>query len=90
MISKMIEGVTRVCGKSQGYGGLAIRDESIDMAFPDGVQRVNAMHTSWEPTPDELARLNAGAPVTICILGSNPPPIRVDVGEAPSSEPSDA
>ena len=85
MIPKMIEGATRVCGKSQGYAGLPIRDEPIEMAFERGIERVNAMYSSWEPTPEELERLNAGAPVVLCLLGNSPPPMRVEVGQPASS-----
>jgi hypothetical protein len=42
-----------------------------------------SMVTAWEPTPDELARLNAGAPVHLRILGSAHPPVLLTVGEVP-------
>jgi hypothetical protein len=76
-----IAGATRVVGKSQGYLGLQLRDEVI-------VCEVNgpatpAMVTAWFPTPDELAALNAGAPVHVRILGSSPPPMMLFTGEAP-------
>lgn len=73
-------GCTRVCGKSQGYLGLPIRDEILEV---EGVGRVNQMTTSWLPTPDELAALNAGAPVHVKIWGITPAPMMVDVGEIP-------
>lgn len=81
MLIGRIPGATRVLGKSQGYLGLPIRDELID-------EEVNGpgtpcMVTAWTPTPDELARLVAGASVHVRILGSVHPPILVDVGEAP-------
>lgn len=82
MIIAMIEGATRVCGKAQGYLGLPIRDEQI---IDNATARVvNCMHTAWEPTPDELARLNAGGKVIISIFGVTPAPMMVNV-----SKPSD-
>jgi hypothetical protein len=42
------------------------------------------MTTAWEPSPDELARLNAGGKVIVRQLGSPPiNPMSVDVGECP-------
>jgi hypothetical protein len=78
MIAKRIHGATRVIGKSQGYIGLAIRDERINCAVSgDGTP---CMVTAWEPTPAELDALNKGAPVLLRILGTAHPPVMVEVG----------
>lgn len=76
-----IEGTTRTVGKGQGYLGLPIRDEKVNCTVngPD----TPAMVTAWLPTPDELARLNAGAAVHVRILGDIPPPMMVVVGPVP-------
>lgn len=81
MIIAMIGGCTRVCGKSQGYLGLPVRDVVIH-------EKVNgpgtpAMETAWTPTPDELERLNKGANVILRILGTSPPPQLITVGDVP-------
>lgn len=76
-----IRGATRVVGKSQGYMGLPIRDEVINCTVNG--QGTPSMVTAWLPTPKELAALNAGAAVHVRILGSVPPPMMVEVGEAP-------
>lgn len=81
MMIGRVEGCTRVLGKSQGYLGLPIRDELIH-------ERVNgpgtpAMVTAWEPTPDEIARIVAGAPIHLRILGTAHPPVMIEVGDAP-------
>ncbi len=68
MIAKMIDGVTRVLGKAQGYIPLPIRDEEGP-----------TMVSSWEPTPAELALLNEGGHVYIRIRGTVHPPIGVGV-----------
>lgn len=81
MIIKMIEGVTRIIGQSQGYLGLPLRDERVDC--PVNGPETPAMVTAWEPTPDELARLNAGASVNLRILGVSHPPCLVFVGPVP-------
>jgi hypothetical protein len=81
MQSGRIANATRFIGKSQGYHGLAVRDETINCTVngPD----TPVMVTAWFPTPKELAALNAGAPVHVRILGAMHPPIMVDVGDIP-------
>lgn len=71
----MIEGATRVCGKSQGFLGLPIRDETVN--------GVNVMHSVWEPTPDELVSLMAGGKIIVSVIGFNPQPIMLTVGPPP-------
>jgi hypothetical protein len=39
----------------------------------------NAMQSIWEPTPDELARLNAGGFVVLTVIGSGHPPVSLQV-----------
>lgn len=79
-----ISGATRVVGKSQGYMGLPIRDETTCCKVSGNAP---SMVTAWFPTPKELALLNAGAPVHVRILGNVPPPMLVEVGEAPDEAP---
>lgn len=71
MLIARIEGATRVCGQSQGYLGLPVRDEIID--------GVNIMHTAWEPTPDEIERIKNGAKIIVSVIGNNPQPIMLSV-----------
>lgn len=73
-------GATRVVGQSQGYIGLPIRDEVVNCSVNGPTP---AMVTAWFPTPEELAALNAGAPVHVRILGTVPPPMMLMTGEAP-------
>lgn len=82
MLIGTIEGVTRIIGKSQGYLGLPLRDELINCKV--GGQGTPAMVTAWQPTPDELARLNAGASVHLRVLGTVHPPVMVGVGDPPA------
>lgn len=76
-----IAGATRTLGKSQGYLGLPLRDETINCAV--GGEGTPSMVTAWLPTPAELAALNAGAAIHVRIIGTAHPPIMVGVGEAP-------
>jgi hypothetical protein len=84
MIIQHIAGATRVLGKQQGYLGLPVRDEVRDVKIGDQVARAQSMTTAWEPTPDELRRLNEGASVYLCVLGTMHPPVTIEVGEVPA------
>lgn len=79
MLIARIEGTTRVCGQSQGYLGLPVRDETI--IDPANGKTVNIMHTAWEPTPDEIERINQGAKIIVSVIGNNPQPIMLTVGK---------
>lgn len=81
MIIGRIEGATRVLGKSQGYLGLPLRDVMLPTTV--GGPETPCMETAWLPTPDEIARINAGAPVTLRVLGTTHPPVMVEVGQLP-------
>lgn len=83
-----ILGATRVLGREQGYVPLPIRDA---IAVTPGNQDVHEMVSAWLPTADELAKLNAGAPVHLHVLGGCcHPPVKVEVGEAPNDRPAPA
>lgn len=81
MLIGTISGVTRVCGKSQGFLGLPLRDGQRECSVAGGV--VPTMTSAWFPTPDELAALNAGAAIHVTIDGVTPAPMMVSVGSAP-------
>jgi hypothetical protein len=81
MIIARIANATRVLGKSQGYLGLPLRDE-VRNTTVDG-ETTPVMVTAWEPTPDELDRLNRGAFVQLCVIGTDHPPVMLEVGEVP-------
>jgi hypothetical protein len=83
VISRRIEGASRVIGKSQGYIGLSIRDVTINCTVNGDA--TPCMETAWEPTPYELERLNAGASVILRVLGTAHPPVMVEVAIVSSS-----
>lgn len=78
MLIARICNATRVIGQSQGYLGLPLRDE-IRNTTVDG-PKTKVMVTAWEPTPDELERLNKGAAVHLVIMGTVHPPVMLEVG----------
>lgn len=73
MIIKRITGCTRELGRAQGYRPLPVRDAKASNGAP-------FMETAWEPTPDELERLNKGATVRLLIAGIEHPPVKIEVG----------
>lgn len=77
-----IQGCTRVIGKSQGYYGLPLRDIVVNDTVTG--PETPAMETAWLPTPEELAALNAGAPIILRVVGRGHPPVMVYVGEVPA------
>jgi len=78
MLPLRISNATRVLAETQDeYHALAILDEEIE--------GVNHMTSVWEPTPTELAMLNAGGAVRLTILGSSHPPIMITTQPAPSN-----
>jgi hypothetical protein len=64
-----IIGSTRTLGKSQGFEGLPIRDEFLH----DNGVKIHVMISAWQPTPEELADLNAGASVLLSVMGMSAP-----------------
>ena len=48
-----------------------------------------AVRLAWEPTPDELARLNAGAKVSLLVVGNIHPPVSISVGMVPKDPTHD-
>lgn len=89
MIPARILGFTRFLGapknwpESETCVGLAITDIKTEIG--------NVMQSAWEPTPDELDRLNAGAKVILSICGTGHPAVMLSVGPVTSVlEPEDA
>lgn len=79
MLINRIAGATRIMGADQDeFRNLPIRDKLID--------GVNYMGSSWQPTPDELERLNQGAAVYLTIQGERHPPVILTVGKMPTEE----
>lgn len=67
----------------QGHcGHLAIRDV-MTTAGP-------AMQSVWFPTPAEIERIKAGAPIYLTLIGMFHPPVAMDVGPVPDAAPDAA
>ena len=88
MIPGRIRDATRYLGAPAGWkpetdgpcGHLAIRDEMTTAG--------RAMASVWEPTPDEIERIVAGAPVLLTVVGTVHPPVALSVGHLPVEEPA--
>lgn len=77
MIVLSIAGATRRLGKAQGYLTLPIMDTVTPAGAP-------VMISAWEPTPADLERLTMGAPIYLMVVGTQHPPVMLEVGEAPN------
>ena len=76
MLPIRISNATRVLAETQDeYYALAIFDEVLD-----GIPQ---MTSAWEPTPKELAVLNAGGTVRLTIVGNVHPPVMLSINEPP-------
>lgn len=76
MLAMRISNATRILAEGQDeYHALAIRDEVIC--------GTNHMTSLWEPTPAELAQLNAGGHVRLTILGTGHPPVMITTQAPP-------
>ena len=79
MIPGAIQGATKSYGKPAGMtddecGSLLVR-EGHEGDWP-------TMTSAWYPTPEEVERLRAGAPVYLTIFGAGGhPPVALSVGE---------
>lgn len=81
MHSGRIMGTTSVLGapkdwdktKQGSCGDLAVRSE-MTSAGP-------GMTSAWFPTPEEIARIAAGAPIYLTIIGQTHPPVAMSVGQ---------
>jgi hypothetical protein len=71
-----VAGANHYYGKTDDYLALRVR---IDPNPQWGMTQTSA----WEPTPDELARLNAGAKIHLIVCGTAHPPVALTVGHAP-------
>lgn len=78
----IIQGHTRILGKSQGYLGLPLRDVVVNDTV-NGPE-TPAMETAWIPDPAEIAAIAAGAPIILRILGTGHPPVMIYVGDVPN------
>lgn len=74
-----LEGATRTIGESQGYRGLPLRDVLTNCTVNgDGTP---AMVSAWLPDEVERARIAAGEPIYLMVLGNQHPPVMLSVGE---------
>lgn len=83
MIVGRIANFTRILGPPDGW--LKERDGHCSFMPIQDIQTEAgpAMMSVWEPTPDEIKRMQQGARVCLLILGEKHPPVRLSVGEVP-------
>lgn len=80
---EFIPGATRIVGEDQvEFDGLPVLDTVISWQVEghQGPMLAPAMISQWRPTAEELARLNAGAPVLLAVLNMRQhPPVTISV-----------
>lgn len=82
-----ITGTTRTLGAPRGWDqtsdgvcvGLPIRDERH-------APGINRMVSAWVPTPEDIALIQAGAPIYLHVIGETHPPVSLVVGCPPVSD----
>lgn len=80
------DGTVRVHGKAQGFKGLPVRHSDRPLVDKNGELTGTTVHviaTAWTPTPEELAKLNAGGNVIIEEWAELPNPTNVSVSDPP-------
>jgi hypothetical protein len=94
MIPGRIYGATHTLDWDCRLGPVTVRLERDSSEPEGGITAMLVEHTSdglqmtsaWFPNADELARLAAGAPVHLTVVGAAHPPVAVRVGVPPSGE----
>ncbi len=84
MLMRRIEGATRVYGKPENWDdeqngscvALAVREE-----VHGGIR---FMVSAWEPTPEELEAIKAGASIHLMISAPQHPVVAMTVGPVPA------
>lgn len=56
-----------------------MRGNGADVADLKVIRTQDCFVSAWIPTPEEVAAINAGAPVYLCIYGDKHPPVYVGV-----------
>ena len=80
MRSVQTPGETRLLGLQQGFEGLSVRDEIITLHLANGqTAQFPCMVTTWRPSADDLANLQAGMPIRLTLMGNAHPPVRLEV-----------
>lgn len=69
---------TRVLGAPAGWDQGQLPCVAMPITDTD-IMGFQCMMSWWQPTPEELAQLNAGKRIQLCILGREHPPVEVCV-----------
>jgi hypothetical protein len=85
MIPGRIEGANATLGAPDGWdkgqNGACV---TLSIRADPAESGALLMHSVWFPTPEEMAAIAAGAPVTLCVCGTGHPPVMLGVGASPA------
>lgn len=88
MIPLRIKGATNWLGAPEGWEPdkngpcvhLAVKHECCG--------NVDTLTSAWEPTPEDIQKIMAGAPIYLRVVGITHPTVNVFVGPVPNAEVS--
>lgn len=86
MLIGRIPGATRFLGAPANWNEQTDTHCAVLPILDYDVDGNNVMASAWEPTPDEIAAIVAGAKVHLHIWGSGHPVVAMTVGQPPSDE----
>lgn len=73
-----------IIGRSQGYRGVAVHFGTV--IDPVSELETPCLTTAWTPTPEQLAKLNAGGNIVLQQINiTQLPPMLIDVSEPPAA-----
>lgn len=84
MLIGHIQNATRVLGAPKNWDQEKLPCNALPILDVQGAAGPE-MISAWEPTPDELAKLVAGAPIYLVVCGVAHPPVALCVGEPPEA-----
>lgn len=72
---------TVIIGRSQGYLGLAV---NFSVVYDNAAKsEAPCLRTAHQPTPEEIAKIVAGAPIVLELITQRHPPMSIYVGDTP-------
>ncbi|MBI1234755.1 MAG: hypothetical protein GC208_09665 [Alphaproteobacteria bacterium] len=78
-----IPGATVMLGAPEGWDP---RVDGVECNVLPAIYDGQRFVSQWQPTPDEVAAIFAGAPIHLHVYGEGHPPVALSVGPVPGRE----